>query len=737
MIFKDRTIEDLVRSGLNETDAKYMGVVDFSATDTRELTRGAFNASAYQIPYRDRTGADTPFFRLRFHEAQTRSNAKGKTQRYWQPPRSTVQLYMPSRPGTNWDKLIANSKVPILATEGEKKAHAAQKHKLNTVSVPGVHSFGSKAREIELLPELTELAANGRDFRVVYDADTKVNPDVARAEREISWRAFQAGANVAVVQLPYPYSLDDYLKEFGPDALLKLPTRPFDVKAQISVIRELKLSERARRERIWTLMGADMNDRGTFHKVPSGAATDLYYFNRESAGLLSLNSASDRDTLSALSQRYSVNGSEAEWRWLHDEIANHATRCGQTTTVHSFATIREDKRAMYIYNGDGGVFKVTDGGWTREANGVDGVLFRNPSMAPVEVADSASPDAAKVITDTANFADGVHIKADQARLLFDLWTWLPFFPELNPTRPILLLNGEKGSTKTSTLRRLKQTLSGPQAQVMVLDPKRLDGLIAALSSETLVIIDNADGQMKELENLLATAATGGQFVLRELFTTNDRREVRLTAFVAATSRDPRPFRRDDVADRLLPLPVSRFTTFIEESRLDAQTTKNRPLWWRYALDTLPKILEALRTQRPRRTAYRLADFTHFAFAVGPVLGYQHDQIDAALEAIEKERNAFVAEGSRLPDALEVVCRTVGWIEVPPRQQEWVAADRLLALMKLHTLDCPFHNAATLARAVRDESAALRSRGFVIKTRKGHNHKLLYDIVLNQSAEKES
>ena len=357
-----------------------------------------------------------------------------------------------------------------------------------------------------------------------------------------------------------------------------------------------------------------------------------------------------------MSARYGTNASEPEWAWLHEELANHAVLHGTPTTVHTFASFSRDARTLYVYDGDQGTFRITTDGWKRERNGVDGVLFRHPGMAAVEPADEGTRAAVDLLIDTPNFKDGQYLKVAHARMLYELWWWMPFFPEEMPTRPILLLNGPPGSAKTSAAKRCAQTLFGVQADVTAVDPKRLDGLVAALSNDPVAVIDNADGAIPGLENMLAIAATGGEYGLRELYHTNRSRKVKLKAFIAATSRDPKPFRRDDVADRLLPLTVDRRESYVSEAQINAETERNRPTWWRYALDTLPAIIKAVCTQRPKHGRYRLADFTRFCLAAGPALGYPREDIEAALEAVEQERNEFAAEGSPLPDALETACR---------------------------------------------------------------------------------
>ena len=74
--------------------------------------------------------------------------------------------------------------------------------------------------------------------------------------------------------------------------------------------------------------------------------------------------------------------------------------------------------------------------------------------------------------------------------------------------PLLAMIGEKGSGKTSVLRRIGQLLFGPKFQVMGMshEPKDFD---AAVTSEAFVVIDNADANVPWLDDKLAVVATGG------------------------------------------------------------------------------------------------------------------------------------------------------------------------------------------------------------------------------------
>ena len=120
---------------------------------------------------------------------------------------------------------------------------------------------------------------------------------------------------------------------------------------------------------------------------------------------------------------------------------------------------------------------------------------------------------------------------------------------------ILALIGDKGSGKTFALQRIGQVVIGPGFDVVSLSREERD-FDALVTNSPMVAFDNVDSGPAWLENRLATLATGGQIGRRELYTTNRQVTFPIKAFAAVTSRTP-PFRRDDVAERLLPIRLAR------------------------------------------------------------------------------------------------------------------------------------------------------------------------------------
>ena len=93
----------------------------------------------------------------------------------------------------------------------------------------------------------------------------------------------------------------------------------------------------------------------------------------------------------------------------------------------------------------------------------------------------------------------------------------------------------------------------------------------------------------------------------------------MLANLAVTSRTPN-FRREDVAERLLPLTVTRIGEFEPEAALLDDVQARRQELVSAILADVQRALVALQDEGTKtyRTKFRMADFADFAITVAPV-----------------------------------------------------------------------------------------------------------------------
>jgi hypothetical protein len=229
-------LADLKNSGL--LDETISACRFYSVTDAGEAGRilrwksppkalGPFLA----IPFFDLDGKPNCFTRLKPDRPRT-SKKDGKPVKYESPCGTGNRTYFP--PGVG--PALGDPTVPLLLTEGEKKAAAAVQHGFACVGLVGVNGFHKKRPKGEygkpkgprvFIDDLAAVAWGGRTVFVCYDSDLAQKPQVRRAEWDLAELLREHGATVKVVRLPAgpkgeKQGLDDYLIASGADAFRKL-----------------------------------------------------------------------------------------------------------------------------------------------------------------------------------------------------------------------------------------------------------------------------------------------------------------------------------------------------------------------------------------------------------------------------------------------------------------------------------------------------------------------------------
>ncbi len=698
-------LADLKRSGLGRDDMVSMHLEALERGAVKKLTK-RFEVPAYRIWYHDVGGQRTDFYRLRFTD-DVMDSGTGKMLRYWQPPKSGVHAYFP--PGMPWLQATNNPEANLLATEGEKKSVAAAKI-LNRFAF-GVGGNWSFSLDGELLPDLKQFNLTGRLIEFAPDGDWQSNADVRRGWEEFSRLIVSAGAEGYWIKLKPGDKLDDVLVREGQAGIERCERIPFDAKKMISLARVApKIGAHERKERIAGIVEQSLIERGSFHN----ADDEPLYFDKVEHRLISLRTHDEPAQRAFLEDVYGINASQNEYKFVYERLHAHALRRGGPALTPTFAHFDRNAGRLYVDVGAGQVARVTADGHELVPNGTDDALFRGFAMTPVEVSGRGAEKALREVLELPNFAGGRWLTPKQQRMVWELHFYSQFFPTLLPTRPLMLLYAQKGSGKSTGGRAVGLSLFGPEFEVTSITDSESDELTAALVNNPLVVVDNIDGRMRGVENLLAVAATGGKITRRMLYTTMQQEKFLLRARIIATSRQPDVFVRDDLRDRTVILALRPLQNHRAESDIQSEVLEHRPSLWAYMLRRLPSIIKALMGYESRPIKHRLADFSKFCLASGPALGYAVADVEAMLDALESERTAFAGEHSNLLQALNY------WINSQraagrPLGCERYTAGQLLAEVRGAWPDerCPFRNPVAFGMALKNEESTLLD-SFVIE-----------------------
>jgi putative DNA primase/helicase len=279
--------------------------------------------------------------------------------------------------------------------------------------------------------------------------------------------------------------------------------------------------------------------------------------------------------------------------------------------------------------------------------------------------------------------------------------------------PILVLNGEQGSAKSTTTRVLRALIDPNAAPIRSASRDERDLSVAADNNWTIVL-DNLSGLPGWLSDALCRIATGGGFATRELHT--NREEIVINAMSpiilnGITALDTRA----DLGDRslVLVLPAIREVDRRTEAEFWADFDAAAPAILGALYDA---VSCALRRSGERRVTRRLrmADFAEWIEAASPALGW----LDGTFPEVYSDNQATavrnVIEDSPLAHAIR---------EIAEEKGEWEgSASELLPLVEGRVSDSTRKHRsfpstpATLGAALARLAPPLRTVG--VDARKG-------------------
>lgn len=453
---------------------------------------------------------------------------------------------------------------------------------------------------------------------------------------------------------------------------------------QIDKLRKEKgrMNEYELHQQVTNLILAELRGNAKFYSDNKTGKTFIFKDNK----LIEI-SGEKRDFQHLLHQ-YKINASTRLFLHLENELRIEGEIHGVKTDIHIFCYYHPKTYTLYISANPGQVYRVTQDRIERVDNGEDEILLLpEPNSAPLEIAEELEEGLfEKIMLDPVVFVQD-NLNPAEKQLLLDLAIRMVFFKSIMPTRIIPALVGQKGSKKSSTLRKMMKLLFGPDADIYQLPDKEED-FIALVYNRSIVPMDNVDHHKSWLNDCLAIIATGGIHPRRELYTTLGLREAPLNAFIFLTSREPH-FKRDDVAERLLLLKVDRpeDEKLRAEHEVNQEVNENRPKLLRALLERLQEMIRSLKladTFDPREfeNPFRMADFGSFILKWGKLTN-REAEIKEMLNKLTREQINYTTEDDILLDLFEV------WIRVERNEGRVVKGPDLYSELKAIAEDSNF------------------------------------------------
>ncbi len=150
-----------------------------------------------------------------------------KVKRYLSP--LALRLSDRSSPVSFWEWIVTNPAIPLIITEGAKKAAALLSLGYVAIALPGIFNgyrqpkdeFGRQTGLAKLIPQLQVFATPGRTIYFAFDQDTKASTiaNVNKAIAKTGKLFAKAEVNVKVIRWPEPAKgVDDLIVNHGVEA---------------------------------------------------------------------------------------------------------------------------------------------------------------------------------------------------------------------------------------------------------------------------------------------------------------------------------------------------------------------------------------------------------------------------------------------------------------------------------------------------------------------------------------
>lgn len=408
-----------------------------------------------------------------------------------------------------------------------------------------------------------------------------------------------------------------------------------------------------------------LNCNGGFVQSEDGK---LYYFFRAQRRLYDLASERWAAWLYSLT---GINPASTDFAYLSADCKTRAIVAPKRSILR-FSAWDEVEQVLRVSRFDGTVYRLDGVSFKEEPNG-ESALFLDDSLWTPYIPEFLSSEDVKLnwlTTELPSWGDD----RGTAGLVLACWILSTFFSELCPTKPILVLLGDKGSGKSMLLRLILRLLFGPMAEISGV-PDKPDGFTAAAAASHILAMDNLDDYTPWLRDKLASLSTGKMDEYRKLYTSNEVGRVFYRCWISFTARTPETLRRDDLTDRLVILPLRRLDEWQAErsflSRIDAQ----RNQLWGELFNRLNRIVSEIRKGHlENRSNLRLADWESVCRIAANTAGLNSVWGDF-VETLKQQQSDFLLEGNLIAEGLEL------WLDKLENKDRQVRAKELYEELK--------------------------------------------------------
>jgi hypothetical protein len=365
-------------------------------------------------------------------------------------------------------------------------------------------------------------------------------------------------------------------------------------------------------------------------------------------------------------QMYGLTEREDTAKVVYDALRSYATQNGQLVELRRFSAYQQESKTVYLSAYNGYAWKLD--GSTRISNvqnGEEGVFFiDDDSGVPCELDIAPHGMLIDRLTDL-NFGDGLGgITPEHQRKAIIIWMFALAFPDMMPTKPLLIIEGAPGSGKSLSLQLIQWMLLG-DVKPLSISKSQEDDFGVLILRNPIALLDNLDSYIEWVADKVCSYTTTGVFTKRKLYSDNEEVVIRPHSFIAVASKNPASFRREDTVDRSIIIRLERRHVFTRARKMIESIVEDRPKLlgeYVYYVNEMVKLMRegAYTEVDVEGEVHRMGDYAALGRIVGQVLGWHPDDVRDLMAGLQSERDTFASEEDPIVEVMHK------WISYKPR-----------------------------------------------------------------------
>lgn len=411
-----------------------------------------------------------------------------------------------------------------------------------------------------------------------------------------------------------------------------------------------------------TILSLEVAAGSTFIRTSPDA--EPYLFEGTTRRLIRIHEKSE-DALAYLWNRYGLNSKDPFTPLVASNLKNFILTRGWVRQGRRYAAYSPHQKTLWMSRYVGSAWRIDGSSIDSVWNGQD-VFFVDddggrpwPDHRLPNIPDNVDPRESpllKLLTGINFVAESPSgMSPDDQRRALTAWIFSAAFPDLLPTKPMLLIEGAQGSGKSMAIKLIQHVIHG-RPRPMILDKDRPDDFpIQLLRSMPIAHFDNVDSYIEWLPDKLAAYVTDGKFPKRKLYTDTGEVVIQPQSLVAVATKNPVSFRREDIPDRAVIVRLDRREGFSDEATFFREIEHRSPdLYgeWLYWLNRIVARLREIGGAPKVHSALRMADFAGLMDVVGSVFGWTDTEMQNTVDGMLREQLVFAGETDPVPDLLD-------------------------------------------------------------------------------------